>query len=465
MSLFRIAFGALLLVDALWHLPLARTFYSDDGLLPRSAVADRISLLDYLPEPWMVTAFFLLWSAAALAVLLGYRTRPALVLLLIILISVHNRNPYIGSGADTLLRVLTFWAIWVPLDDHDSIAARRRSAPRGATFAFPVRLLQMQFVLVYLATGILKLRSPFWQRGDALHDALLLRTFALPPGDWLVTYAPLWLLRGLTWGTLLFELWFVVGVFLPWGQPALRRWTLLAGVALHTAIGLTLAVPDFSLAMLCAYLLFVEPAQAERWSAVLRRLFGRPPAPSPPPEAVEPPSTTARWGRGALVVWLSIVMAHVVWINLRVIAPSRMPEIRGVSRPILLYTGLSQAWVMFTHPPDRYGSITPVGRSADGSEWNVWDGGSAEPEIAPRRFGVGARWRKYEEMIYYRRPPLALRAWAAATCDRPTGPHGAQPEAVTLAFDYRMATADFASPVQREPFYTADCAALHSVDP
>src|SRR5260221_12997897 len=115
LSVFRIFFAALLLKDALYHIPLAHWFYSDDGLLPRSVLIGversyRFSLMDALASDWMAVLFFIAWAGIVVCLLLGYHTRLMTILNFICVLSIHERNIYVLTSADTVIRVLSFWA-------------------------------------------------------------------------------------------------------------------------------------------------------------------------------------------------------------------------------------------------------------------------------------------------------------------------------------------------------------------
>ncbi|NWF70770.1 MAG: HTTM domain-containing protein, partial [Chloroflexi bacterium] len=292
LAVFRVLLAALFIKDALFHLPLALWFYSDAGLLPRTlletlARAYRFSLMDALPTAGMATAFFVLYGLVNLLLLVGWRTRLMSVLSFVMLLSIHERNVWVLSGADTTMRVLSFWGMFLPLGDYYSLDAlgrrwtgygrTRRSddlrvpeAPR-TTFAFPLRLAQMQVGIIYVLTFVLKLPGDAWRSGDALHYALQLQTLTLPTGDWLFLHAPAWLLRVGTFFALLVEGAFVPLVLLPIGQPYLRLSGLLLGVMLHVGIGVLMAIQDFSLVMLISYLLLCDA----RWLAWLENKLRR----------------------------------------------------------------------------------------------------------------------------------------------------------------------------------------------
>lgn len=279
-SVFRVFFSALLFKNAIYNLSLADEFFSDAGYVPRSALwdglarTDRISLMDAMPYSWMATAFFILWAGVALCLLVGNRTRLMVVLNFVIVLSIHERNIYVLNGADTVLRVLSFWMLFLPLDRHYSVDAMRnrcaaythsrdlddlraRDAP-NTVFAFPLRAAQVQIAIIYLFSFIEKLPGEIWQTGEGMHYALQITSLTLPTGDWLLTVSPLWLTSLLSYFTLFVEAAFPLLMFVPFWQPVPRALGLLLGMSLHLGIAATMSIPNFSLIMLISYLLFCD---------------------------------------------------------------------------------------------------------------------------------------------------------------------------------------------------------------
>ena len=312
LSVFRIALALLLLKDAIYHLPLARDFYSDDGIVPRSALTDglarswRFSLMDAMPYPWMATLFFVLWIAVLVLLLAGYRSKLMSILNLIILVSIHERDVYVLSGADTVFRVLSIWSVFIPLGHHYSVDAllKRLHRYRGShapadlrvedgpktAWAFPVRMIQIQFVLIYVFTGLLKIIEPSsWRTGEAVYYAMQIKSLTLPTGDWVEANAPMWLLKIVDYHTLLVELGFTIFMFSPFFQPYLKIGGLALGALLHLGIAVLMAIANFSPVMIASYLLFFEPGWIEWLDLKLRRLrpeqlpsrIGVPPRDSP----------------------------------------------------------------------------------------------------------------------------------------------------------------------------------------
>ena len=66
--------------------------------------------------------------------MIGYRARLATIACWFLVMSIHNRNPMILSAGDILLRLLLFWAMFLPLGARYSVDAaldKNPSVPRS----------------------------------------------------------------------------------------------------------------------------------------------------------------------------------------------------------------------------------------------------------------------------------------------------------------------------------------------
>ena len=281
LSLFRLFFACLLIKNAIYNIPLAGDFFSDFGYLPRLVLFDslvrtsRFSIMDSISHTWMAVGFFMIWIVVALCLLLGYRTKLFSIINFVIVLSVHERNVYILNGADTVIRILSFWIMFVPLGNYYSIDAlskrfalyRKSSNIKDlrvndklhTTFVFPVRMIQLQISIIYLFSFFEKMKGESWKNGEALYYALQLKSLTLPTGDWVFEITPLWVMSALSYFTLAVEALFVFLVFFPIGQPFFKLVALGMGASFHISIALTMSIRDFSLVMLISYLIFCEP--------------------------------------------------------------------------------------------------------------------------------------------------------------------------------------------------------------
>ncbi len=123
---------------------------------------------------------------------------------------------------------------------------------------WPLRLIRCQVSLIYLSSALWKLLYPIWRDGSAVYWALNLNAFHRFPWQLPVAAEPLVVL--LTWGTLLFELFFPL---LVWFRVT-RTPTLLAGLGLHLGLWLTLEIGPFSLVMMASYIAFLDPSRVAR---------------------------------------------------------------------------------------------------------------------------------------------------------------------------------------------------------
>ena len=77
-------------------------------------------------------ALLVVTALAALALLAGYRTKHAIVVVWIMVASIHLRNPSILHGGDEWTRVLLFVALFLPLDRVWAVRPSSASADAGA---------------------------------------------------------------------------------------------------------------------------------------------------------------------------------------------------------------------------------------------------------------------------------------------------------------------------------------------
>jgi hypothetical protein len=374
----------------------------------------RFSLLDALPYPWMVTAFLLAWVGVLIALGLGYCTRQMALLNFMMILSLHERNPYVLDGADNVARVMSFWAIFLPLGAAYSVD-RWRQVPQRMGVAFPLRMAQLQIVLIYTFAGLLKLSGGVWLAGEGLFYALQLRSLTLPTGDWMLAHLPFEVLQGLSYAVLIFELSFGLLIW----HPFLRKVALLGGVLFHLGIALTMTIPNFSWVMILSYSLFLP----EGW---LEKLEGRLKASWPVFMASIVPSAQGqitRWWRLAQAgqtVFLGGVMLTILAWNLNSIerqGQALIPPVEGGPRLVIQYLSLGQQWAMFAPYPTTFdGWIIIPGEFEDGRSLDLFTMQPVNYQMPRPWAGYGLRWRKYQEALYRYEYPDLLLAWGRYLC-------------------------------------------------
>src|SRR5262245_61945085 len=136
LALFRVGLAVAILWDlALRSLDLT-ALYTDRGVLPREALTALFSANNYASihfyagvHPALTAALFVLHAAAALALLVGYRTRILTALCWYLALSLNIRNqPAASMAGDHILSLCLFWGMFLPLGARFSLDAHRAGA-------------------------------------------------------------------------------------------------------------------------------------------------------------------------------------------------------------------------------------------------------------------------------------------------------------------------------------------------
>ena len=268
LAAFRIGIGILLFADALTRYSAAESFYSGEGFL-NSDLAKYLSpdsySLNYLSDSvGFQRVIFALLACSAFLLCVGCFTRSATLCCWVLLASIHVRNPMYIIGGDTLMRMLVFWSLFIPLGKACSIDQWRESRKEeaagherpvaGLICSVGTACLLLQVFVMYVTAGLSKWNEP-WLGGVAMDYIFRQDCYARPLGGWLVQFPVL--TSTLTRATLFIELIVPFLMFLPLRTAHLR----LAGVAFfwafHIGIELTMDVGKFTYVSMVAWLPFL----------------------------------------------------------------------------------------------------------------------------------------------------------------------------------------------------------------
>jgi hypothetical protein len=219
---------------------------------------------------------------------LGLWTRITSVLAWIVALSYIHRVSAALFGMDTMLALLLLYLSIGPSGAALSLdhwwANRRRTqldltplpSESSVLAGVGLRLIQVHFAFIYLASGISKLQGVSWWNGTAIWQTISNYEFTPErfPGytallRWLTEDRLVWELfhSGGTLFTLLLEISFL---FLIW----YRGWRVvlvIGAIMLHTGISLTMGLHSFSVLMILMVLSFVNPAWLRSWAAWFTR--------------------------------------------------------------------------------------------------------------------------------------------------------------------------------------------------
>jgi len=415
LALFRIALGTVLLFTLIALLPDIDAFYTDRGILPRDA------LINEFGNPWAISVHLMSgqWSVQlgliliaiifAAGLISGYRTRLCTVVSWFLLSSLQVRNPVILQSGDTLLRLLLFWSIFVPLNGRCSLDQALNSStprPEAAHMSWGSQALMLQLCFVYWFTAALKWHPVWIGEGSAVYYALSLDIFVTPFGRFLLRFPEP--LRLITFGTVLLEFFGPFLVFSPVRQGLSRLLVVLMFICFHAGLGLSMHLGNFPWACAAGWLMFL-PAEfweragrwggerIHRWQATHRlrsSKFLRWATPPPPRYRVGAVSHAVVFS-GALLV-LAWNLSTLPWMDIR---------IPVTWRRIAALTNLRQRWAMFApFPSTDDGWYDMEGITINGARVDLWRGAGEPNDARPADVAGTYRktsWRKYLVNIWY----------------------------------------------------------------
>ncbi|MBA4495780.1 HTTM domain-containing protein [Paenactinomyces guangxiensis] len=276
LSVVRIFFGIAILYELLVNWSTRHLLWGPNGLYSYGDYKEYVSsqgivtLFDLSNAPWMVDAVFIGGIIVALAYILGYRTRLAGVLLLILFWSLYFRNVYITHGGDNIMRLQLTYLVFANMGAYFSLDARgkRKKGNKESwlaskpilqdcaaifhNFAWMAAMVQLAFM--YFASGTYKVMGSMWQNGSALYYATRVQEFYTPGLSDL-----LW--QSETFLVLMAHMTVIYQVAFPF--LLLNRYTkyiaLLTAFTFHTGIAVVMGLYDFSWIMIgCEFLLLTD---------------------------------------------------------------------------------------------------------------------------------------------------------------------------------------------------------------
>jgi hypothetical protein len=264
----RIATGVVLLLDlAFGYWSHLGTLLSAESLGGRDLFAHQFrdghffwSILRWLPESWGPTALLAVWTASAVALVVGWRPIVAGLVAWACAVSFASYAPWMHNGGDRLRATLFLMiaassagAVW------GLSSLRRQGETRPVVVpAWPVTVLLVQLTVLYFFSGVYKLLSEQWRSGYVMYYAAHDLAWCLTPAQ--SSRMPVWFHQISGWVTLFWELGFPLLV----AMRGTRAIALGLGVIFHAGTFLTLEVGAFALYAIACYAAFV-PWERLRW--------------------------------------------------------------------------------------------------------------------------------------------------------------------------------------------------------
>jgi len=390
LAAFRIGLGSVLLLDLLLRLRNVRSFYTDYGVLPRETLYREfpgfasVSIHALSGGLALQLALFAVAAALAVCLLVGYHSRLAALLSLVLLVSLQARNPVVLNAGDSLLRRFLLWSVLLPLGRAWSVDAARTSEGRtlGPLASIATAGLLVQVVAVYAVNAALKLQGDAWLSGTAVRYVFSLDQFLRPLGELLAGFPALLTAADYAWVALLLASPLLL---LTTGRV---RGAVAALLSLgHLGMLATMTLGVFPLVTVTALLVFQPPPVWDRLPDPQPR-FDRLAARLP--ELPRPQTPWALVRRGTRVVAALLLCFVLVW-NAAAVGVVHTPENAPVQPS-------ERSWDMFAPEPlGTDGWYVAPAVTTTGEEMDAWNGGTvsyAKPPDVSKTY-PSARWRKY----------------------------------------------------------------------
>ena len=258
--MFRIAFGLLLLADALYLAKSLTFLYGATGILDRGIYirdfrARFFSIYNWgADEPARLHLWFALHVTAIICLLLGFFSNIAAFIIFAGLTSYHHRNPFAVNSGDVAMRLMAFLMIFAPADASFSVLTAIGAKPVQSTIdPWAYRLLQILVSTIYFKSMYWKLHGRWWLSGRAVYYVLNIdryRRFALPTvlrnklSYQSMNYATIAI-----WGSLSILIWI----------DEFRYPAIAVGLLFHLGMDYCLRIRLFQWVMMTGLVLFIDP--------------------------------------------------------------------------------------------------------------------------------------------------------------------------------------------------------------
>lgn len=435
LALFRIGLGLILLGDLFLRLQDLNAHYTDDGVLPRDVlIANLIGSwnisLHLITGSWQIQlVLFVLAAIFGVALCLGYKTKLATILSWFLLISLHSRNPMITQGGDFVLRLLLFWAMFLPLNgcwSLDHWLKGKKPFSNQIVSAATVALL-LQICFIYWFSALLKTDDSWRREGTAVWYALSIEQLSTSFGIVLLQYPAL--LKILTFATLYLEAFGPFFAFSPFWTGPLRFATALIFMLFHlVGLNFTLELGLFPYVCAVAWIVFIPEWF---WNLVFKQTANK---------------LEITWKAGWVTNGLAVFFLFDIFSgNLRSLGLST-PQIQALDSLLKI----KQNWNMFSPYPYRVdGWYVIPAKLRDGTEVDLFNNGNPlsweKPPIISATY-KNDRWRLFMMNLFDDDDEAILLPYARYLCREWNKSHSFDKQLLSFDIAFMKKTNTFKGP-------------------
>lgn len=347
LSLFRIGLGLTILYNLYSIYPNLDAFYGPHGVAPLYAIKSELnwSLYAISDNFYFLRTFFILHVVFAIMLIVGFRTRLATILCLIMTVSLIHRAPILSYGADKIVKVFLMWGAFLPLGAYFSFDHRKNNLP-DQFFSMATIAFICQLIIIYTFNAMTKTHQSWSQDFTALQYVFSSHDLAKPLATWFLQFPEL--LKCLTFLSLCLEHYGGFLLLIPFFSSLFRSVVIVMFIAYHAFIYSTIDVGWFSVIMVCVWVALIPSTWWQKFD--IRRnknnLSG----------------IKFRWSSGLVVgmILMYLFVLHYRYFKIHVFHNGwKENQIEAFGKQ----TGLYQKWSMFAPAPPLFSrkySLLPI---------------------------------------------------------------------------------------------------------
>jgi len=194
-----------------------------------------------------ITILMWIYFLAIILMMVGLFTRPAVFIVWMIHLMLHQSTVQFSYGMDAFANLLLFYCLIMPTHKYysfDAILFKNIKKPNPAYESFCVRILQIHLCIAYFFSGFSKLLTPGWVSTDGIWQSLTVPNYKTVDFSFLANYPIVTALLGCS--VIVLELFYPIFMYV--GKT--RKIWLIAILLLHMFIGLFMLLPFFGLVMI-----------------------------------------------------------------------------------------------------------------------------------------------------------------------------------------------------------------------
>jgi len=244
------AIALIILADLLERLKDLEAFYANTGVAPLEMVFKHCWNSNFISFHavsglWQAQLIIFLFAfLCGFLLLIGFRTQLFTVLSWVMMLSLHNRNVLILQGGDDLLRMVLFWAIFIPWGKKYSFDSLNTITVADALPIRSIALMGYLLQISYVYTSSALLKGAEWHTDfTAIYYAYSIDQIAYPITQLVYRYPDL--LKCFTAGAFYFELLTPLLFFIPYKHAFFRTLGVVLIIGFHSINLFTLFIGLF----------------------------------------------------------------------------------------------------------------------------------------------------------------------------------------------------------------------------